>query len=130
MDSDHSVSAVFSLLPDGISQTFGNATVLGTVVCGATITVSGTTTQLGESDWLQFTVPSGCTQTRVAISGSGGEVFDINTDAQTVIFSGGGPTQTFLNNPGTYYIHVYNIGGYICNVGCGTGLWTITVAVT
>lgn len=130
MDSDHFASAAFSLISDGYGHSFSIATALGTIECGQSVSVSGTTSQLGESDWLQFTMPSTCTQARVAISGSGGETFDVITAPDLVVFAGGGPFETFLTSPGTYYIRIYNDGRYTCNTGCGTGLWTITIAVT
>jgi hypothetical protein len=129
MDGDHSVSADFSLAEDGVSQTFASATALGTVGCGSTVTRSGTTTQSGESKWLQFTMPS-CASATVALSGSGGETFDVDTTATTTVFHGGGPSQATLTTSGTYYIRIYNDGAYACSLQCGTGIWTITIAVT
>jgi hypothetical protein len=128
MDGDHSVAAAFNLVEDGISQVFGNPTVLGTVPCGSTMTESGTTTQPGESKWLQFTMPSGCAQTKVTINGSGGETFEIDTAGPSLVFGGGLP-ERFLTTPATYYIRIYNDGAYTCGLGCGTGIWTITIAV-
>ena|SRR3984957_14274254 len=118
--------------PDGYSKTSVLPTDLGTFTCGQSLTINGTTSPAGSSDYLRVTWISACTQPlftpRLNPGTSPGILFDIDTDANgtaalnsLVAQVGCGGAHCAVNTPGIYYIRIYASSGTV------TGTWSMTM---
>lgn len=111
--------------PDSYSKFAGNPSPLGTLNCGQSLAINGTTSPAGTSDWFVVTwFSTACSQLRLIPrlnpGTSAGIVFDIDIDAAgdsaaNALGSGnttgcGGPA-CGVSAPGTYYIRIYATSG-------------------
>jgi Collagen triple helix repeat (20 copies) len=94
----------------------GNASFLGYVNCGLSVTETGANS--GSDTWYSVTRPSGCSNLMdIQVSGTG-DVFDLYQNEPVAPALGNGLTETGVQ-AGTYYIDVY---------GGTSGTFTLTTA--
>jgi Bacterial Ig-like domain (group 2) len=128
------------LAPDGINNTAGNPHGLGTLACGQSVQISGTTFPAGTTDWLSITwspdatcEANGIVMVPTLSASSSGIAFDVFKDAagtgvvnafnvgsNIVGITNGGPAAS-VRDPGTYLIHIYGISSSV------TGTWTMSL---
>jgi hypothetical protein len=107
-----------SVPPDPFNNTFASARSIGTIGCGQSVSVQGTTSPAGTEDWLQVSVAENC-PLQVKLTADPGIKFDIVDAGHTNLYMGVASAQVLSRNP--FWIRVFGAPTV-------TGSWTLNVS--
>jgi hypothetical protein len=131
------------LTQDAYNSTFANPNPLGTLVCGSSMFLNGTTFPAGTEDWFVFTIPTIastsplCGALTISITASSGVGFDLKTDATNFWIwpQTGLPVANFgISNTNTLQVQYTNIaaGTYYIRIhgltSSTTGTWQLSIS--
>jgi hypothetical protein len=107
-----------SVPPDPFNNTFASARSIGTIGCGQSVSVQGTTSPAGTEDWLQVSVAENC-PLQVKLTADPGIKFDIVDAGHTNLYMGVASAQVLSRNP--FWIRVFGAPTV-------TGSWTLNIS--